>query len=117
MHIFSYLSPEERVRKDHPLRATRAMVDRALTQTLAALRHDVRPWRPSSIAPEKLAEQQETALPFAETQEELRERGEVPFFFEIQVQGFDVAAVPILPDFESEQSHGGAVLPSCNERI
>ena len=26
-HMFSYLSPEERVRKDHPLRAIRAMVD------------------------------------------------------------------------------------------
>ena len=25
-HVFSYLSPEERVRKDHPLRAVRAMV-------------------------------------------------------------------------------------------
>ena len=29
-HIFSYLSPEERVRKDHPLRAVRAMVDEVL---------------------------------------------------------------------------------------
>jgi len=25
-HLFSYLSPEERVRKDHPLRAIRTMV-------------------------------------------------------------------------------------------
>ena len=31
-HIFSYLSPEERVRKDHPLRAIRAMVDQVLKQ-------------------------------------------------------------------------------------
>jgi len=29
-HIFSYLSPEERVRKDHPLRAIRVMVDEVL---------------------------------------------------------------------------------------
>src|SRR5215831_5412018 len=29
-HIFSYLSPEERVRKDHPLRTMRAMVDKVL---------------------------------------------------------------------------------------
>jgi transposase len=29
--MFSYLSPEQRVRKDHPLRAIRAMADRALT--------------------------------------------------------------------------------------
>ena len=31
-HIFSYLSPEERVRKDHPLRAIRTMVDEVLGQ-------------------------------------------------------------------------------------
>lgn len=31
-HIFSYLSPEERVRKDHPLRAIRAMVDEVFPQ-------------------------------------------------------------------------------------
>jgi len=30
--IFSYLSPEARVRKDHPLRAIRVMVDEALAQ-------------------------------------------------------------------------------------
>ena len=53
-HMFSYLSPEKRVRKDHPLRAIRAMVDEVLTQlsprfdTMYA--HMGRP----SIAPEKL---------------------------------------------------------------
>ena len=31
-HIFSYVSPEERVRQDHPLRAVRAMVDEVLKQ-------------------------------------------------------------------------------------
>ena len=31
-HIFSYLSPEERVRKDHPLRVVRVMVDEVLKQ-------------------------------------------------------------------------------------
>jgi transposase len=31
-HVFSYLSPEARVRKDHPLRAIRAMVDEVLAQ-------------------------------------------------------------------------------------
>jgi transposase len=30
--MFSYLSPETRVRKDHPLRAIRAMVDEVLTR-------------------------------------------------------------------------------------
>jgi hypothetical protein len=28
--MFSYLSPEQRVRKDHPLRTIRAMADQAL---------------------------------------------------------------------------------------
>jgi hypothetical protein len=43
-HIFSYLSPEKRVRKDHPLRAIRAMVDEVLKQPSASRstlsRHD-----------------------------------------------------------------------------
>ena len=30
-HMFSYLSPEGRVRKDHPLRAIRAMTDEVLS--------------------------------------------------------------------------------------
>src|SRR5881296_1063474 len=31
-HIFSYLSPEQRVRADHPLRAIRAMTDRVFAE-------------------------------------------------------------------------------------
>jgi transposase len=31
-HVFSYLSPEQRVRRDHPLRPIRAMVDEVLRQ-------------------------------------------------------------------------------------
>jgi transposase len=53
-HIFSYLSPEMRVRNDHPLRAIRAMVDEVLTQL--SRRFDsmyARVGRPS-IPPEKL---------------------------------------------------------------
>ena len=52
--IFSYLSPEARVRKDHPLRAIRVMVDQALAQVSGcsdAMYAEV--GRPS-IAPEKL---------------------------------------------------------------
>jgi transposase len=53
-HMFSYLSPEKRVRKDHPLRAIRVMVDEVLTQL--SRRFDTmyaRVGRPS-IPPEKL---------------------------------------------------------------
>ena len=55
-HMFSYLSPEMRVRKDHPahLCAIREMVDEVLTQL--SRRFDTmyaRVGRPS-IAPEKL---------------------------------------------------------------
>lgn len=53
-HIFSYLSPEARVRRDHPLRAIRMMVDEVLTQL--SRRFDTMyagVGRPS-IAPEKL---------------------------------------------------------------
>jgi hypothetical protein len=31
-HVFSYISPEQRVRKDHPLRPVRAMVDQVLKE-------------------------------------------------------------------------------------
>jgi hypothetical protein len=31
-HVFSYISPEQRVRKDHPLRPIRAMVDQVLQE-------------------------------------------------------------------------------------
>jgi hypothetical protein len=48
-HIFSYLSPEERVRKDHPLRAIRVMVGDVLKQLSRRL--DARYGRPS-IPPE-----------------------------------------------------------------
>jgi transposase len=52
--MFSYLSPETRVRKDHPLRAIRAMVDEVLRALSAQFdRMYAREGRPS-IAPEKL---------------------------------------------------------------
>jgi hypothetical protein len=38
-HLFSYLSPEARVRKDHRLRAIRAMVDEARPVVSALWRH------------------------------------------------------------------------------
>src|SRR5207245_11440123 len=53
-HMFSYFSPEMRVRKDHPLRAIRAMVGEVLIQL--SRRFDAmyaRVGRPS-ISPEKL---------------------------------------------------------------
>ena len=41
-HIFSYVLPEERVRKDYPLRAIRTMVDEVLQQVVAAVGRHVR---------------------------------------------------------------------------
>jgi transposase len=53
-HMFSYLSPEARVRKDHPLRAVRTMVDEILQALSPAFdRMYAREGRPS-VAPEKL---------------------------------------------------------------
>ena len=53
-HVFSYLSPELRVRKDHPLRAIRTMVDEVLRRLSPQFdRMYAREGRPS-IAPEKL---------------------------------------------------------------
>lgn len=53
-HIFSYLSPESRVRKDHPLRSIRTMVDEVLSRLSPQFdRMYASEGRPS-IAPEKL---------------------------------------------------------------
>jgi transposase len=52
--IFSYLSPEARVRKDHPLRAIRAMVDEVLAQLSGAFDAMYASVGRPSIAPEKL---------------------------------------------------------------
>src|SRR6202021_685383 len=53
-HIFSYLSPEARVRKDHPLRAIRAMVDEVLSQLSRRCDGMYATVGRPSIAPEKL---------------------------------------------------------------
>jgi transposase len=52
--IFSYLSPEARVRKDHPLRAIRAMVDEVLAELWGAFDAMYASVGRPSIAPEKL---------------------------------------------------------------
>jgi len=52
--IFSYLSPEARVRKDHPLRAIRAMVDEVLAQLSPQFNAMYASVGRPSIAPEKL---------------------------------------------------------------
>ena len=53
-HIFSYLSPETRVRKDHPLRAIRAMVDQVLAQLSGRFAKMYATVGRPSIPPEKL---------------------------------------------------------------
>jgi len=53
-HVFSYLSPEARVRKDHPLRAIRAMVDQVLTRLSPRFDTMYASAGRPSIAPEKL---------------------------------------------------------------
>src|SRR3989441_5916510 len=52
--MFSYLSPEARVRKDHPLRAIRAMVDEVLTQLWGRFDGMYASAGRPSIPPEKL---------------------------------------------------------------
>ncbi|PYV66906.1 MAG: IS5 family transposase [Acidobacteria bacterium] len=52
--IFSYLSPEARVRKDHPLRAIRIMVDEVLAQMSGSFGAMYAAVGRPSIAPEKL---------------------------------------------------------------
>src|SRR5262252_4328310 len=53
-HVFSYLSPEARVRQDHPLRAIRAMVDVVLVQLSPRFDSMYAATGRPSIPPEKL---------------------------------------------------------------
>jgi transposase len=53
-HIFSYLSPEQRVREDHPLRPIRAMVDEVLTDMSPVFDAMYAKVGRPSIPPEKL---------------------------------------------------------------
>lgn len=52
--MFSYLSPEKRVRQDHPLRAVRAMVDEVLGQLSRRFNGMYSKVGRRSIPPEKL---------------------------------------------------------------
>ena len=52
--MFSYLSPETRVRKEHPLRAIRAMVDTPLHEMMRLFDEMYSELGRPSIAPEKL---------------------------------------------------------------
>jgi transposase len=53
-HLFSYLSPESRVRPDHPLRVMREMTDAALTEISPALQALYATTGRPSIPPEQL---------------------------------------------------------------
>ena len=54
MDVFSYISPEERVPQDHPLRPLRAMTDEALRELQPRFNKLYAKTGRPSIAPEKL---------------------------------------------------------------
>ena len=65
-HKFSYLSPEARVRKDHPLRTIRTMVEEVLTQLSRRFDSMYASAGRPSIPPEKLLQwrrERQAALP------------------------------------------------------
>ena len=43
-HLYSYVSPEQRVPADHPLRAIRQMANAVLERFLRDWTHSLRPW-------------------------------------------------------------------------
>ena len=53
-HLFSYVSPEQRVRPDHPLRSIRAMTDRVLTELSPRFERMYSELGRPSIPPEQL---------------------------------------------------------------
>ena len=54
LNVFSYVSPEQRVPQEHPLRPLRAMADGALCELTPRFRKLYSETGRSSIAPEKL---------------------------------------------------------------
>jgi len=54
LDVFSYISPEQRVPQDHPLRSLRVMVDEALRELQARFSKLYAQSGRPSIAPEKL---------------------------------------------------------------
>src|SRR5437879_13006604 len=54
LDVFSYISPDERVPQDHPLRSLRVMTDEALQQLKPRLNNLYAKIGRPSIAPEKL---------------------------------------------------------------
>lgn len=56
--MFSYLSPEQRVRRDHPLRAIRAMADQALKKMSSQFDAMYASTGRRSVPPEKLLQAQ-----------------------------------------------------------
>src|SRR5215471_695595 len=74
--MFSYLSPEARVRKDHPLRAIRAMADQALESMSRRFdRMYAKTGRPS-IPPEKLLRAQLIQMLYSVRSERLLNGGD-----------------------------------------
>src|SRR5438270_14066153 len=69
--MFSYLSPETRVRKEHPLRAIRAMVDSALGKMSLLFDEMYSELGRPSIAPEKLLRAQLLQLLYSVRSERL----------------------------------------------
>jgi transposase len=69
--MFSYLSPESRVRRDHPLRAIRAMADQALDQLSPLFDAQYATTRRPSIPPEKLLRAQLIQLLYSVRSERL----------------------------------------------
>jgi transposase len=70
-HVFSYLSPEQRVRPDHPLRAIRGMVDEVLAQLSRRFDAMYASVGRPSIAPEKLLRAQLLQLLYSVRSERL----------------------------------------------
>jgi transposase len=61
-HMFSYLSPEQRVRPDHPLRAIRRMTDEVLTSLSPRFTKMYADMGRPSIPPEQLLRAHTLAL-------------------------------------------------------
>jgi hypothetical protein len=95
-HMFSYLSPEQRVRPDHPLRAIRRMTDEVLTSLSPRFTKMYADMGRPSIPPEQLL-RAHTGPPCSLKIKQRTWRLTVPFDFRVQVGHPMHAGFVVLP--------------------
>src|SRR5262245_42470350 len=127
--MFSYLAPEQRVRKDHPLRAIRALADEALDKMSERFDSMYATTGRPSIPPEKLLRAQSIQMLYSVRSERLlmepgpEERTAEPDSGNAQIPGLRPALTDMSEKISQRPSRGQSVsdhtriVPSYDRRL